>query len=101
MSKPVALVVANRVHTIQGMIAQLRPEQLRAFEANAQRVPALEEQLRQILCDIAHEATLAVVVKALAAAGAPSSVAELDQMLQAARDQMMREEARPAQGAAS
>lgn len=83
MSKPVDLIIANRLHETaerlasvpQALLTVARPEQLSA------------ELARALLCAVSHDAALPLVLKALAVAGAPSTLDEIAQRLQAARDQ--------------
>lgn len=94
MNKPVCLIVTNRMHE-----AAEEAERLTAIPVLDAKL--VEEQLggdkfaeglaRALLCRISHEAGLAPVLKALAAAGAPCSLDEIRAQFAAVRDARARE----------
>ena len=96
---PVYLIVANELHDAAARIERLTAaNQIR--EAALQQIETrrhLSESIaRQLLCAIAHQATIDCVLAALAAIGAPATLAELDQHFTAVRDQRRGE--KPASG---
>ena len=91
--KTVELIAANLIYDIADKIAMLDPVQRLAWEQPEQSRPALEHQLRQLLCNLSHSASIAVVQKALTAAGAPATVCEIEQRVEAAREVQAREAA--------
>lgn len=94
MSKPVCLIVTNRMHE-----AAEEAERLKAIPVLDAKL--VEEKLasdtfadglaRALLCRISHEAGPSVVLKALAAAGAPCSFAEIMAQFAAVREARARE----------
>jgi len=84
MIKPVELIVTTELHRTAEIIEQ-RPS---AFDAasDKQRAEIMESRARQILCDIAHQAHAAVVLKALAAVGVAGGIDALAQRLAAVRE---------------
>jgi len=78
VSKPIDLIVANTMHEVVGQIASANkilellspPGKARALEIDAQGREAIA---RKMLCNIAHDASLSNVLKALKLLGAPHS----------------------------
>lgn len=71
---PTELIVANVLHRIAERAVKLGP-MFRAAGVGEQQI--LEVTARDILCNIANEARLDVVLKAIAAAGGPSDAGEI------------------------
>lgn len=82
MSKPVGLIVANRIHDTASRFGALSAEKAAGVDREALRMSIA----RTILCDISHEAALPKVLAALAAADGPSTLDEIDQRIAAALD---------------
>jgi predicted nucleotide-binding protein (sugar kinase/HSP70/actin superfamily) len=94
--KPVELIVANATHDVASKIEALTPENLARYEAWKAKDDfgdTIKSQLRDLLCQIAHNANDSIVSKALAAIGAPSTQAELEQRIESAREAQRRERA--------
>lgn len=91
--KPIELIVANRVHVLAYAVERFSPENRAEYAVPERRRLALEDQLRHVLCDLAHEASLAAVCRALAAVGAPATCEELSMRIEAAREIQRRETA--------
>lgn len=71
--RPVELIVTNCLHDIAEKVKQLPKAIL-----DASGHGALEEAVaRDILCRIAHDGRLDLVLKAIAAAGSPSDAGEI------------------------
>jgi hypothetical protein len=70
MSKPVELIVANLLHGFAEAMEQVPP----AMRATVDMASLAEDITRKALCHIAHDASMAVVVTALEAAGVAGGV---------------------------
>jgi len=78
-NKPIDLIVAEIAHAGGALLF--------AAERAGRDDNGLPEAIaRRMLCDIAHDASIAKVLRALATMGGPSSLDEVTQRLQAARD---------------
>lgn len=86
MNKPVELIVANAVHDIASRTTALPPELIALAAGAENRDPVAEACARHLLCALAHDAALPVILRALAATGAPATIADLAQRLTAVRD---------------
>ena len=86
---PVDLIVANALHDTASSIERFEsnPAVARLLQRAVMRRKLAEDWLRQLLCDISHQADLSRVMQALAACGAPSTADEMEQRLQAVQDQ--------------
>lgn len=87
-TKPVELVLANTLHEDLSKIETL-PEPIRSAAARGgpSRGSLVEGIARSALCRIAHDVPIAVVLRALAAAGAPGTLAEVEARIAAVEDQ--------------
>lgn len=80
--RPVELIISNCLHSIAEKASKL-PKAL--IDAAGQG--ALEEAVaRDILCSIAHDGRLDLVLKAIAAAGGPSDAGEIAARFKAVRE---------------
>jgi hypothetical protein len=88
MSKPVELIVINALHDLLEKIdAMPLPDAAKAKLTAALFEPfGNEVTARNVLGNIAAHASINVVLKALAAAGAPSALPEIRERLIATRD---------------
>lgn len=85
--KPVDLIVSTIIHANAGRLESL-PEGVReAALAKCSLQDVAVEIGRKLLCEIAYEAPLPAVMKALEAAGAPATIEEIAQRFAAAREQ--------------
>lgn len=104
VATPVDLIVANTTHETLGAIEEAQDAIAKISEAIQQTNPGMimpefnpkdeqfvESYARQLLCNIAHRATLGVVRKALAALGCPSESDEIWARIDAAREVQRRE----------
>ena len=88
MSIPIDLIVTNCLHDVAEKI-EAAPPSLKALlkrKLDEGGVPMSETLARKLLCDIAHDAALAHVLKALAVVKAPNDLDELLQRLTSVRD---------------
>ena len=88
-TKPIDLIVANAMHEFVGKIALAR-KLVKAIglknvtaEIDAE---ACEQMARQLLCDIAHEASISKVHEALKIVGAPHSADDMMEGVRAAAE---------------
>ena len=96
MSKPVCLIVTNRMHETAEEAEKLKAVPIldgKLVEAELASDKFADGLARALLCRISHEAGLAVVLKALAAAGAPCTLDEIRAQFAAVRDARARETA--------
>ncbi len=84
LHKPVDLILANCAHT-SGVAMQGFARMTGTTAAEADECFAVDVA-RKMLCELAHDASPAKVLFALGAVGGPSSIAEVSQRLQAARE---------------
>lgn len=80
---PTELIVANVLHRIAERTAQLAPM---FRSAGVKENQILEVTARDILCHIASEARLDLVLKAIAAAGGPADAGELSARFKAVQE---------------
>lgn len=80
MTRPVDLITANTAHEIHDRIAMIEAA------TGDKKPPAVRAEVfsRQLLCNIAHEASERDVMRALASLGAPATEADLLARLAAA-----------------
>lgn len=83
-TKPLELITANIVNRAAAGLRTLPPEA--AGHPDVQPEAIALPLLRTLLCDIAHEGGAGLVIKALAALGAPSTTAEVAARIRAAMD---------------
>lgn len=90
MSKPVELIVTNELHRVAGELERW-PKALvdKAIGADAKNFG--ETMARQMLCDLAHQSRIEVVLNALAAAGLADGADGLMKRLAAVREQRAEE----------
>jgi hypothetical protein len=96
MTKPVDLIVANIMHEANSLnitdkvlldtLEQVAGRRPPASVAKTARAVLLEQIARKLLCEIAHGAPMVGVFKALAAVKAPSSIADIEDGMQAVQD---------------
>lgn len=89
MSKPVSLTTANVMNELATLHA------ISGAPVEAVNLAALISVARHLLCQIAHTAAEPVILKALAAIGAPATPEELRQAIYSARDAMRHEAGAP------
>lgn len=106
LTTPVDLIVANTTHemvafleqaegattAVSDLVGKLMPgikDKLPQFDAKKEHYA--EEYARQLLCNVAHQATRGVVLRALEAIGAPSADSEIWARIDAAREVQKRE----------
>lgn len=82
MSKPVELIATNLLHAYAEAVEQAPP----VMRASVDMATLTSEMTRKLLCHIAHDASLATVVRALEAAGVPGGVEALAQRFAAVRE---------------
>lgn len=82
MSKPIDLIVANELHRIAEAIEKMPP----VLRAGSTTADFKAEVARQVLCKVAHEASLAAVVKALETIGVCGGVDGLAQRFAAVQE---------------
>lgn len=90
ISKPVDLIVSNVMHNAADGVKKLEAL-VKAMgrllpEARAEIPDVPTEVARKLLCEIAHEASPALVFKSLEAVGAPASKQMISEGLQAVKD---------------
>jgi hypothetical protein len=91
MNRPVELIITERMHNAAQRVEQAAGQDA-AGTADAIAKPTFAEALaRQLLCDVAHKASVPRVLEALAAIGGPSTPAEVMARLDAAREAQRRE----------
>lgn len=108
MSKPVDLIIANSIHDALARLVEAQtqlaasidslgksglipPDQMPTMR-NLFDVPELPEEIaRTLLCRIAHEAHLALVLKALGSVGGPSGIEQVKGRVRSAHEAMQRE----------
>lgn len=98
ITKPINLIVANKMHEVVEQIAvvdrAMQSMKSLANKAGIQSPPVsavsaedhASDIARSLLCAIAHSADMAKVYSALAAVGAPKTEADIKDGLQAVRD---------------
>lgn len=89
--KPIDLIVVNFTHAIASAMTMAPLEASAMLLDPEKRDEAMRSALRQMLCNVAHDASDAMVAKALAAVGAPTSADELHQRITAAGEAQRRE----------
>lgn len=89
--KPVELIVTIRLHDLVDEIARA-PKIVQDAIVGDNADDLMRQLARSMLCRVSHDAALPVVLKALAAVGAPATIDELTQRLAAAREARAREQ---------
>jgi hypothetical protein len=95
LPKPISMVVANTMHAAAMERKHDLTAILEAALRGAKEPPAPvhvdpETVARQLLCQIAHECSLTVVLAALKSAGAPATIADIGDALKTLRDEQVR-----------
>lgn len=90
MSKPVELIVTNELHRVAEEVDK-SPILRAAAETDKGRRDVTEAVARQILCDIAHQANIVYVGKALEAVGITGGVETVRSRFDAVREQRAEE----------
>lgn len=104
-SKPLELIIANVTHelvedmgdkknlgnVIANIFKDKAPPEIRDKMEAQRKCAATESFARNLLCSISHNAALPVVLKALAAMGAPAAEDEIWARLESAREAQRRE----------
>lgn len=85
--KPVELILTNALYDLYGKI-DIMPEEFKPqLTAELTSHKGAEQIARYVMAEISREASLAVVMRALVAAGGPSTLTEITQRMQAVKDQ--------------
>jgi hypothetical protein len=89
-NKPIDLVVANLMHEISREIviamAFVKDVTKRELQIDTMDKQLANQIARKLLCEISHEANISHVYAALKAVGAPHSVADIKEGLQAVKE---------------
>ncbi len=82
--KPVDLIVANAVHEAAILIRRSTDDDLKKLSDPAQREEIVRHNMRHLLNNLAYEAPMPAVMRALAAMGAPATPHDLWERIAAA-----------------
>lgn len=91
-TKPIDLIVANVMHDATDALKKFDILLKAAERVGGRLMDGTDlnvEVARKLLCEIAHEASSTDVFRALAAVGAPSSIGDIKDGLQAVRDRQV------------